>query len=77
MFCERGQSTSDLVLHLGGFLVHECYHLSKVLHFPFRREYLDMHLTDFDVSKFVGFLACEDFGLAWVHFKSMRFRTSF
>ena len=31
MFGERGPSTSDPVLHFGGFLVHEGYHLSQVL----------------------------------------------
>ena len=42
-----------------------------------KRKHLDVHLTDFDLSQFVCFLACEDFGVAWVDSKTMRFRTYF
>ena len=44
---KRGPSTSDPVLHFGGFLVHEGYHLFQVLYFPLRTEYLNMHYTNF------------------------------
>ena len=76
MFGARGPRTSDPVRHLGGFLVHECHHLSQVLYFPFKKKYLKMYLTEFDFSQFVCFLACEDFCLAWVDFNTMRLRTS-
>ena len=62
------------MLYLGGFLVHECDHLLQILCFPFRREYLDMHLDD-SISQLVCFLVCWDFDLAWVDFESLRFRT--
>ena len=45
---EGGPCARDPVLHLGGFLVHECD-----LYFSFGREYLDMHLVDVDFSQLV------------------------
>ena len=62
------------MLYLGGFLVHECDHLRQIVCFPFKRDYLDMHLDDFDFSQLVCFLVCWDFDLAWVAFESLRIR---
>ena len=73
MFGERRPSTSDPVLPLGCFLVHECDHLSQIL--SIKKKYLDMHLDDFEFSQLVCFLVCWDFDLAWVDFASLRFRT--
>ena len=75
MFGERAPSASDPVLHVGGFLVHECGHLHQMLYFSFGSKSLDMHLVDFDSSQ-LGFpLVWLDLGFVWVKFQSLRFRT--
>ena len=67
---ECGPGTSDPVLYLGGFWIHECDHLHQVFDFSFRRKYLDAHPVDLD---FVYFLVCQDFRFVWVDFEPLRF----
>ena len=74
---ECGPSASDPVLHLGGYLVHECDHLLQILDFSFEKKYLDMHPVDRDFSQFVRFLVCQNFRCVWVNSGPLRFCTFF
>ena len=73
MFGERGPSASDPVLHLSGFLVHECDHLLQKPYFSFGRENLDMHFVDLNFPQPDCYLVCQDLGFASVDFEPRRF----
>ena len=40
---ERGPSTTDSVLYLSTFLIHQCDHLSQIFDFSFKRKYFEMY----------------------------------
>ena len=71
------RTLSDPVLHLGGFLVHDCGHLSPItLLFP-SSESISYCISPISVflSLFFCSLTCENFRFVWVDFKTMCFRT--
>ena len=57
---ERGPGRADLVLHLSGFLIHECDHLPQVFDFCSWKKYFDMHPVHLDVFQYVCFLVGEN-----------------
>ena len=40
---ERGPSTTDSVLYLSTFLIHQCDHLSQIFDCSFKRKYFEMY----------------------------------
>ena len=58
---ECGPSASDPVLHLGGFLIHECGDLFQVFGVSFAKNHFEMHPVDLDFFRFVYVLIGQNF----------------